>query len=75
MRDPRKVTNKLIDAAEEGALSWEAIARGFLAYCSETDVQDMAESEGLVDIEEEEEEEEEDSDGAPFHGGRDPGQF
>jgi hypothetical protein len=37
----RQNTNKLIELAEEGAISWESIARECLAYMSESDVSDM----------------------------------
>ena len=38
----REATEKLIDLAEEGVLSWEAIARAALNYMSEDEVADMA---------------------------------
>ena len=38
----RTATEKLIDLAEEGILSWEAIARAALNYMSEDEVADMA---------------------------------
>lgn len=38
----RKVTNELIEQAQEGALSWESIAMAALCYLSEDDVKDMA---------------------------------
>jgi hypothetical protein len=37
----RQNTNKLIEMAEEGTISWEAIAREALSYMSESDVSDM----------------------------------
>ena len=56
-REPREVTVKLIDMAEEGVLSWEAIARGCFSYFSEHDIAGMATSEGFVDDYDEDEEE------------------
>lgn len=38
----RKVTNKLIEMMEDGALDGETLARACLAYMSESDVADMA---------------------------------
>ena len=38
----REATEKLIDLAEEGFLSWETIARAALNYMSEDEVADMA---------------------------------
>ena len=40
---PRETTCKLIDAAEYGAVSWEAIARECLQRMSEDDVHCMVE--------------------------------
>ena len=40
---PRKATNTLIDLAEEGALTWEGIARECLQRMSEDEVKRMAE--------------------------------
>lgn len=58
--DVREATNKLIDLAEEGVLSWETIARAALSYMSEDDVADMAQCNELIEDEEEFEDEEED---------------
>lgn len=52
----RDWTNELIERAEQGVLSWEAIARGALTYMSEDDVEDMAQSEELIEDPDEEEE-------------------
>ena len=38
----RKATNKVIEMAEKGVLSWETIARAALNYMSEDEVADMA---------------------------------
>ena len=37
----RKITNKLLELLEDGALSWETVARECLCYMSEDDVADM----------------------------------
>jgi len=47
-----KYRNKMYALAEEGAVSWEQIAKACLGYMSEADVQDMAECEGFVEVEE-----------------------
>ena len=47
----REATEKLIDLAEEGVLSWEAIARAALNYMSEDDVKDMAECNEFIEDE------------------------
>ena len=54
----REATEKLIDLAEEGILSWEAIARAALDYMSEDEVADMAQCNEFIDDEFEDEEEE-----------------
>ena len=54
MSNAREITCKLIEAVEEGALSWESIARASLCYMSEADVKDMAECECLIEEEKEE---------------------
>ena len=52
----RTYTNKLFELAENGVVSWESIAVSALRYMSEADVQDMAECEGFVEVDELEEE-------------------
>ena len=52
MSNARKVTCELIEAVENGLLSWESIARSSLSYMSEADVKDMAESDNLIEEEE-----------------------
>jgi len=52
---PRMITNKLIEMAESGSLTWESIARAALCYMSEDEVADMAHVNELI-VEEEEEE-------------------
>ncbi len=49
----REATCGLIDLANEGILSWEAIARSCMGYMSEADVADMAQREGFIEEEEE----------------------
>ena len=57
-KDIRKHTNRLIELAEDGVISWEDIARMALNYMSEDEVEDMARGtfEYLEDNEEEDEE-------------------
>lgn len=56
----REVTCQLIEAAEMGSLSWEAIGRAALTYLSEYDVSEMARMNELLPSEDEMEEEDED---------------
>jgi len=42
--DMRTYTNKLIELAEEGVITWEQLARECLAYMSETEAEDVAKS-------------------------------
>ena len=58
MGNVRKATNKVIELAEAGVLSWETIARAALDYMSEDEVADMAQCNGFIDDEFEDEEEE-----------------
>jgi hypothetical protein len=53
----RDCTNKLVEAAEEGIISWEDIARECLAYMSESDVSDLVAFQDFFAEEDEEEEE------------------
>lgn len=48
MSNVREKTHKLIELAEEGHLTWEAIARASLCYLSEDDVADMANHNELI---------------------------
>lgn len=41
-REWRKATCALLEAAEQGVISWEGLAQSCLAYMSEADVADMA---------------------------------
>ncbi|NDE18461.1 hypothetical protein EBZ80_26500 [bacterium] len=61
----RKVTNKLLEMMEEGALDPALLARLALGYMSEDDVRDLAESNELLedeDLEDDDDEEEEEVD-------------
>ena len=40
--DVRKTTNRVIELAEDGVISWEDIARAALNWLSEDDVDQMA---------------------------------
>lgn len=60
MGNVRKATNKVIEMAEEGVLSWETIARAALNYMSEDEVAAMAWYNDFIEDEDEEEDEEED---------------
>jgi len=51
----REYTNKLLDLADQGVISWQAIAESALCYMSEAEVEDMAVCEGFVEVDEEEE--------------------
>ena len=60
MGNVRKATNKVIELAKAGVLSWETIARAALDYMSEDEVADMAQCNEFIEDEDEEEDEEED---------------
>jgi hypothetical protein len=51
----RKITNKVLELAADGVISWESLATAALAYMSEDDVIDFAESEGYIEWDEEDE--------------------
>ena len=55
----RQYTNQLLEMIEEGILNAEDVLRSALIYMSESDVEDMAKSEGFIEDDEEEEEDEE----------------
>jgi hypothetical protein len=60
----RRVTNKLLEMMEEGALDAEVLVRACLVFMSEADVAEMAVGEGFLEeedaeIDEDEEEDEE----------------
>lgn len=65
----RKVTNKLLEMMEEGALDPALLARMALGYMSEDEVRDMAESNELIDEDEEEEEDEDEEEEEDFEAG------
>lgn len=56
MKIPKKTTRTftdgLIELAEDGVLDWEDIARRALDYMGEDEVQDLAETEFDVEVEE-----------------------
>jgi hypothetical protein len=54
----RKVTNKVLEAADEGLLTWEHIASAALKYMSEDQVADMAHANEFFMYEEDDDEEE-----------------
>jgi hypothetical protein len=49
MSDVREITNRLLDLADEGVLTWEIIGKACLSYMSESDVADMAGYNYLID--------------------------
>jgi hypothetical protein len=55
----RQYTNKLLEMIDDGLLDKDQVIQAFCSYMSESDVQDMMESNEMVDSEEEEDEEEE----------------
>ena len=52
----RKTTNRLIELAEDGVVSWEDIARTALNWLSEDDVDEMARVNEFIPEDEEDEE-------------------
>lgn len=48
--ESRKATLKLIEVAEAGIVSWQAIAEAALGYLSEAEVSDMCDSEGFSEL-------------------------
>jgi hypothetical protein len=58
----RQFSTELLTMIDEGTLDARAVAHACLVYMSESDVQDMAESEGFVEVEDEEPEEEPEDD-------------
>jgi hypothetical protein len=57
MINVRKTTNRLIELAEDGVISWEDIARTALNWLSEDDVAEMARVNEFIPEDEEYEEE------------------
>jgi hypothetical protein len=55
----RKTTNRLLELAEDGVLSYKDLAMAALKYMSEDEVEDMATANEFLPEDEEEEEEEE----------------
>lgn len=62
MSNVRKVTSRLFELMDEGALDPRKVAEACLTYMSEPDVADMAHTEGLYEDEEDDEEPEADED-------------
>lgn len=58
----RRVTNKLLEMMEEGALDAEVLVRACLVFMSEADVAEMAVGEGFLEEEDAEIDEDEDED-------------
>ena len=54
--ETRKVTNKILEMAEEGIISWQSLAEMALGYMSEDDVADMCRANDIFDDEEDDEE-------------------
>jgi len=46
----RKVTNALIEYAEEGIINWEQLAKSALRYMSEREVVEMSSTEGYSEL-------------------------
>ena len=64
-RQSRKVTTALIEAADNGIVSWETLARNALGFMSEQDVAEMVRAYDMVEVanlNDDDEEEEEDND-------------
>lgn len=53
----RKATRRLLELAEDGAISWYTIAEMALAWMGEDEVEEMAIANGLLDFDEDEVEE------------------
>jgi hypothetical protein len=58
----RRVTNKLLEMMEEGALDAEVLVRACLTFMSEADVAEMAVGEGFLEEEDAEIDEDEEED-------------
>jgi hypothetical protein len=50
----RPVTTQLLDAAEQGVIDWEQLARDALGWMSEDEVRQFAEANDLLQLEDEE---------------------
>lgn len=48
--ESRKATNKLLEAAAEGMLTWQQVAEAALRYLSEAEVAHMADVEGFDEL-------------------------
>lgn len=56
----RQATNKLIDMADEGVISWESVALACLRYFPESDIADMARCEFYIGIDDDDDETDDD---------------
>jgi hypothetical protein len=65
----RRVTNKLLEMMEEGALDAEVLVRACLTFMSEADVAEMAVGEGFLEEEDAEIDEDEDEELGESTGG------
>ena len=54
-RQSRPVTSELLDLAEQGALTWEQLARDALGWMSEAEVQQFAQANDYLQEQEHEE--------------------
>ena len=54
MSDVREITNKIVELAEEGLLSWQDVALACLGYMSEDHVADMASDNYFIEDEDDE---------------------
>lgn len=53
--DVRRQTNRLLEMAHDGVISWQSLAEAALEYMSEDEVADMAISDGFLPFEYDEE--------------------
>ena len=58
----RQYTTKLLEMIDDGLLDKDQVIQAFCSYMSESDVQDMMESNEMVDSEDEEEEDDDEED-------------
>jgi hypothetical protein len=65
MKPPRKITNKIHAAMEEGTLSYQQVAEAALIFLSEDDVARMAHGEEFFMHEDDEDEDEADEEWTP----------
>ena len=53
----RQYTNQLLEMIEDGLLDKDTVISAFCSYMSESDVQDMMESNDFIEVEDEEDDE------------------